>query len=331
MLAHVPHWMIMPFFSAFPSYVVFILSTSHSFHPSVLAVEQLLPLGCRLPHPGVFAAGELLKWQKIQDLPQVSAICGTSHNNTASFLARDSQGASANLDIELNKNLSSIMKVLSPLLVTASLSALMKSKSKNEKRIKETNAQAASAVPLLNFQPCQNETAGWFSRTITSICDANTGRERSLTCCFNDVIHAKAASIQRKRNGNIPFLCSFIGFTHAFYLLLLILIFSPALLSLPLISRSLSNVSPGCVLFPSSVTRTAPAAHNTNCSLMLCLGFFPVSCGSLGPQLCIDLHFFVRSHNVWVITHHHDNTSLGLIKKSLILFPQQHKSIYLSL
>lgn len=28
---------------------------------SVPAVEQLLPLGRRLPHPGVFAAGELLK------------------------------------------------------------------------------------------------------------------------------------------------------------------------------------------------------------------------------------------------------------------------------
>lgn len=92
LVAHRLHWMIFPFFSSVLSDVVFILLTPYSFHPAVLAVEQLLPLGCRLSQPGVFAAGELLKWQKIQDLPQVSAICGTSHNNTASSPARDSQG-----------------------------------------------------------------------------------------------------------------------------------------------------------------------------------------------------------------------------------------------
>lgn len=70
------------------SYVLVFLSTPPSFRPFVLAVEQLLSPGCRLPHPGVFAAGELLKRQKIQDLPQVSAICETSHDNTASSPAK---------------------------------------------------------------------------------------------------------------------------------------------------------------------------------------------------------------------------------------------------
>lgn len=78
MLAHILHWMILPFFCWVLSYVLVLLLTPPSFLPSLLAVEQLLSLGCRLPHPGVFAAGELLKWQKIQDLPQVSAVCGTS-------------------------------------------------------------------------------------------------------------------------------------------------------------------------------------------------------------------------------------------------------------
>lgn len=53
---------------------VAIFPPQFSVRPSVVAVEQLLPLGCCLPYPGVFAAGELLKWQKIQDLPQVSTV-----------------------------------------------------------------------------------------------------------------------------------------------------------------------------------------------------------------------------------------------------------------
>lgn len=92
-----------------------------------------------------------------------------------------------------------------------------------KKNTMSKNAQAAPALPLLTFQLCQSETEFWFSRTITSICGANTGRRRSLTCCFSDVIHAKAASVQRKRKG---ILYSFIGFTHTFYFHLLVLILS---------------------------------------------------------------------------------------------------------
>lgn len=44
--------------------------------PLLEAVEQLLPPGRGLPHPGVPAAGELLQRQENQDLPQVRA--GTS-------------------------------------------------------------------------------------------------------------------------------------------------------------------------------------------------------------------------------------------------------------
>lgn len=41
------------------------------------AVEQLLPPGRGLPHPGVPAAGELLQRQENQDLPQVRAGAST--------------------------------------------------------------------------------------------------------------------------------------------------------------------------------------------------------------------------------------------------------------
>lgn len=118
-----------------------------------------------------------------------------------------------------------------------------------------------------------------------SICGANTGR-RSLTCCSSDVIHAKAASVPRRRKG---ILCSFIGFTHAFYLHLLILILSllssayhsslvrfqmsvPAVFAFPLLqSKLFFNALPrlfACVMqqpWPSAVCRPAILYEITQC------------------------------------------------------------------
>lgn len=47
-------------------------------------MEQLLPPGRGLPHPGVVAAGELLERQKSQDLPQVSMSTLQIHRGSAS-------------------------------------------------------------------------------------------------------------------------------------------------------------------------------------------------------------------------------------------------------
>lgn len=118
-----------------------------------------------------------------------------------------------------------------------------------------------------------------------SICGGNTGR-RSPTCCSSDVIHAKAASVPRRRKG---ILCSLIGFTHAFYLHLLVLILSllssayhsslvgfqmsvPAVLALPLLqSKLFFNALPrlsACVLQqprPSALWRPAILDEITRC------------------------------------------------------------------
>lgn len=145
---------------------------------------------------------------------------------------------------------------------------------------KEHKRTSCPCSAFVDFQPCQNETAFWFSRTITSICGANTAPQEG-----EDLWHAVSVMpfIQKQPEKKKRDIIQFYQFHPRFLPPPPRSHFVPAFLSLPLVSRSLSNVSPSCVLFPSAVRGTAPAARNTNCSLMLCLCFFPVSCGSLGP------------------------------------------------
>lgn len=82
-------WVKCPFYFF---YATLTLPVSLSLRGS--AVEQLLPPGRGLPHPGVIAAGELLERQKSQDLPQVStgahsqsARNSSLHTSTAQALS----------------------------------------------------------------------------------------------------------------------------------------------------------------------------------------------------------------------------------------------------
>lgn len=139
---------------------------------------------------------------------------------------------------------------------------------KKERKLSK-NAQVALAMPLLTFQLCQSETAFGFSRTVTSIC----GKEKISDMLFQWCHSCKSSQCPQKKKRDI---IQFYWFHPRFLPPPPRSHFVPAFLSLPLISRLLSNVSPSCVPFP-----------------------FAVSCGSLDPQLCVDLHFLMRSHSVW--------------------------------